>query len=104
MCDGCRKMGHFRKVCWSKKDTTVHELEVEGVQETQEGEIETVSINSVHLNRNWSLITAHLEMQAVENIIEIPYKINTVSEGNIMPLYIFKKLFKNMTGDQLKNP
>ena len=53
-------MGHFRKVCQSKKDHAVHELEGEGVWETQEGEIETVSIDSVHLNRNWSLITAHL--------------------------------------------
>ena len=82
----------------------MHELEVEGVQETQEGEIETVSIDSVHLNKNQSLITAHLKMQAGENIIEIPYKIDTGSEGNIMPLYIFKKLFKNTTEDQLKNP
>ena len=80
----------------------VHELEVEGAQETQEGKIETVNIDSVHLNRNWSLITAHLQMQAGENIIEIPYKIKTGSEGNIMLLYIFKKLFKNTREDQLK--
>ena len=65
--------------------------------------IETVSNDSVHLNRNWSLIIAHLEMQAGKNIIEIPHKIDTGSEGNIMPLYIFKKLFKNTTEDQLKN-
>ena len=79
----------------------MHELEVEGVQEIQEGKIETVSIDSVHLNRNWSLITAHLEMQAGENIIEIPYKIDIGSEGNTMLLCIFKKLFKNTTEDQL---
>ena len=95
-------MGHFRKVCQSKKDHAVHELEVKGAQETQEGEIETVSLDLVHLNRNQSLKTAHLEIQAGENIIEIPYKIDTGSEGNIMPLYIFKKLFKNTTDDQLK--
>ena len=41
-------MGRFRKVCWSKKDHAVHELEAEGVQEAQEGEIETVSIDLVH--------------------------------------------------------
>ena len=40
-------------------------------------------------------------MQAGKNIIEIPYKINMGSEGNIMPSYIFKKLFKNMTEEQL---
>ena len=41
-------------------------------------------------------------MQVGENIIEIPYKIDMGSEGNIMPLYIFKKLFKNITEEQLK--
>ena len=97
-------MGHFKKVCQSKKDCTVHELEIEGAQDVQEGRIETVSIDSVHLNKNWLLITAHLEMQAGKNIIEIPYKTDTGSEGNIMALYVFKKLFKNITDDQLKNP
>ena len=72
----------------------MHELEVEVAQETQESEIETVSIDSVHLNKNWPLITAHLETEAGKNIIEIPYKIDTGSESNIMLLYIFKKLFK----------
>ena len=33
---------------------------------------------------------------------DIPYKIDTGSEGNIMPLYIFKKLFENMPEEQLK--
>ena len=104
MCARCGKTGHFRKVCRSKRDHAVHELEVEVAQETQEGQIETVSINSVRLNKNQSLITAYLEMQAGEDIIKIPYKIDTGSEGNIMLLYIFKKLFKNTTEKQLKNP
>ena len=77
-------------------------LEVEVAQKTQEGKIETVSIDLVHLNKNWSLITAHFKMQAGENIVEVPYKIDTGSEGNIMPLYIFKKLFKITTEEQLK--
>ena len=81
-------------MCQSKKDHAVHELEVKGAQETQEGKIETVSIDSVHLNRNWSLITVHLETQVGENITEILYKIDTGTEGNIMPLYILKNLFK----------
>ena len=50
----------------------MHELEVDMVQETQEAGIETVTIDLVHLNKNWSLITAHLEMQVGENTIEIP--------------------------------
>ena len=89
-------------MCQIKKDHVVHKLEDKGVQETQEGEIETVSIDSACLNRKWLLIMAHLATQAGENIIEIPYKIDTGSEGNTTPLYIFKKLFKNTTEDQLK--
>ena len=63
MCTGCRKMGHFKKVCRSRRDHTVHEVEIEMVQEPQEEGIETVSINSIYLNKNRLLITAHLEMQ-----------------------------------------
>ena len=101
-CAGCGKMGHFKKVCQSRRDRAVHELEVEVVQEIDEGKIETVSIDSVHLNKNQSVITAKLEIQAGRNTIEIPYKIDTGSEGNIMPLIMFKKLFKNTTEEQLQ--
>ena len=97
-----KDMGHFRKVCQSRRDQAVHELEVKGVQEVHKGEIETVSVDSVHLNKNRSLITANSEMQTGENVIEIPYKSDTGSEGNIMLLYIFKKLFRNTTEEQLK--
>ena len=72
------------------------------VQEPQEEEIETVSIYLVYLNKNWSLITAHLETHVGKTTVEIPHKIDMGSEGNIMPLYILKKLFKNMTKEQLK--
>ena len=41
-------------------------------------------------------------MQVGKTTVEIPYKIDTGSEGNIMPSYIFKKLFKNMTEEQPK--
>ena len=61
-----------------------------------------VIINSLYLNRNCSIITAHLIMQVGKTTIEIPYKIDTGSEGNLMPLYIFKKLFRNMSKEQLK--
>ena len=36
-------------------------------------------------------------MRVGKTTVEIPYKIDMGSEGNIMPLYIFKKLFKNMS-------
>ena len=95
-------MDHFKKVCWHKRDQAVHELEVEEVQEVNKGEVETVSIDSVHLNKNQSLITAKLETQAGGNTVEILYKIDTGNEGNVMPLFMFKKLFKNTTEDQLQ--
>ena len=76
-------------------------LEVKEVQEINEGELQIVSIDSVYLNKNWSLITVKLEMQEGRNTIEIPYKIDTGSEGNIMLLFIFKTLFKKTTEEQL---
>ena len=60
-------MGHFKKVCWSRRERAVNELEVKEVQEINEGELETVSIDSVHLNKNRSSITVKLEMQAGRN-------------------------------------
>ena len=84
---GCGKVGHFKKVCQSRKDCTVHEVEV--AQEDEERE--DVSINSVYLNNKWSLITADLEMQVSKSTIKIPYKIDTGSESNLMPPYIFKR-------------
>ena len=101
-CTRCGKMGHFKKVCRRKRDHVVHEVEMEMVQGPQEEVVETVSINSVYLNRNRSLITAQLEIQVGETTLEVSYKIDTGSEGNLMPLYIFKKLFKNMSKEQLK--
>ena len=86
----------------SKKNHAVHEVELEVTPEHQEEDIETVSINSIYLNRNRSLITAHLKMQVGTTATEIPYKTDTGSEGNIMTLYIFKKLFKNMPEEKLK--
>ena len=68
------------------------------VQDSQDEEIETVSINLIYLNKNRSLITVHLEMQVGKNMVEISYKIDTGSEGNIMPLYIFKKTVQRYDG------
>ena len=41
-------------------------------------------------------------MQAGKTALEIQYKIDTGSKGNLMPLYIFQKLFANMSKEQLK--
>ena len=41
-------------------------------------------------------------MQVSKNPIKIPYKIDTGNEGNLVPLYIFKKLCGNRSVEQLK--
>ena len=60
-----------------------------------------VSIKSVCFNKSYSMLTAKLEMFVDNNNIVIPYKIDTGSDGNIMPWYIFKELFPGVTGSQL---
>ena len=50
-----------------KEPCTVHEVEIEAAQEAIEEGIETVSINSIYLNKNQSLITAHLKTQVRRN-------------------------------------
>ena len=82
------------------RKTVVHEVGVEVSQEACE--TEEVSINSVYLNNKWSLITAQLEMQVNDNSLKVPYKIDTSSEGNLMSLYIFRKLFRKKSVEQLK--
>ena len=41
-------------------------------------------------------------MQVGKTTIEVSYKIDTSSEGNLMLLYILKRLFKGMPEEQLK--
>ena len=102
MCAACSKTGHFRKVCRSKRNCMVHEVEIDVEPESQGEDTEIVSINSLYVNRKLSSIMSKLEMQVGKTALEIPYKIDTGSEGNIMLLYIFLKLFASISGDQLK--
>ena len=103
-CVECRKVGHFRKVCHSRRSRMVNDMGQEASQEYREDEIEMVSINSVYMNKNQSMLTAKLEMHADNNIITILYKIDTGSDGNIRPWYIFKKLIPRITEAKLKTP
>ena len=102
MCAECGKIGHYKKVCRSRKEHAVHEIDIKVEQESQDKQIEIVSIDSVHLNRNQSVKMAYLDTFAGKDKGEIPYKIDMSSEGNIVPLYIFKKIFKNTMVKQLK--
>ena len=102
MCATCGKTGHFREVCRSNRNHAVHEVEIEMGPDSHGEDIEIMSINSLYLNRKQSLIAVHLEMQAGKTALEIPYKIDTGSEGNLMLLYTFQKLLKNRSEEQLK--
>ena len=97
MCARCRKTGHYKKVCRSRKEHVVHEIDIGAVQESQNEQIEIVSIDSVCLYRNWSVITASLDTFAGVNKVEILYNVNTGSKGNIMLFHIFQKIFQNIT-------
>ena len=97
-------MGHFKKVHCSKRNKAINEIELETSQKYSKGEIEMVSINSVHMDKNWSLLIAELEMCAGNNKLIMLYKIDTRSEGNIMPWQIFKRLFKMIQKPNSKRP
>ena len=54
MCAVCSKTGYFRKVCRSKRNLAVYEVEIDmeaGLQE-EHRDTEMVSINSVYVNKN----------------------------------------------------
>ena len=53
------------------------------------------------MNKNQSMLTVKLEMCVGSNNVIIPYKLDTGSDGNIMPWYIFKKLLPRVTESQL---
>ena len=52
MCMECSKIGHFWKVCHSRKSRVVSEMEQEVAQKYTGDDIEMVSNNSVCLNKN----------------------------------------------------
>ena len=54
------------------------------------------------MNKNWLMLTAKLEMCASDSKLTVLYKIDTGSDGNIMPWYIFKKLFPKVMEAELK--
>ena len=72
-------------------------MEQNDTQEYIEDDLEMVSINSVCFNKSCSLLMAKLKMPIGRNSMVIPYKIDTGSDGNIMPWHIFKKLFPKVT-------
>ena len=81
----------------------MNEVEQETAQDSaKENNIDLVNINSIHFNKNCSVITAKLKTSAGINNVRESYKVDTGSDGNIMPLHIYKKLFPRITSEQLE--
>ena len=76
-------------------------MEQEVTQEYTEDDLEMVSINSVCFIKSHSVLTTKLKMSVDNNNMGILYIIDTGSDGNIMPYYIFKKLHPRVTNYQL---
>ena len=89
-CAGCHKIGHFKAVCKSRKAREVNEIEQIENQDEAEEDTEMVSIDSIQFNKNSSVLTANLKMAAGNNKIMVVYKIDRVSNGNIMPFHVYK--------------
>ena len=67
-------------------------MEIKADQE-QETDTEMFNINSGTMNSDHSAIIANLKTSSNKVVIIVPYKVDTDSDGNIMPLYIYKKYF-----------
>ena len=76
-------------------------MEQDLTQEYTEDNLEMVSMNSVCFNKSHSKLIAKLKMSVDNNNMVIPYKIETRSDRNIMPWYIFKKIHPRVTNYEL---
>ena len=82
----------FRDVCGSIRNRTVHNIEQEPDQYQDEGNyIDTVNINSINFNTKHSVKAANPKTSSNQVSIIVPYKVDTSSDRNIVPLYIYKK-------------
>ena len=71
----------------------MNKVEQETAQDNaEESSIDLVNINSIHFNKNCLEITAKFKMLAGINNLIVPNEVDTGSNGNIMPLHIYKKI------------
>ena len=101
-CVECGKVNHFRGVWRSRRNRTSHDLEQEPEQDHEEEDhIVTVNINFIIFNSKQLVITANLKISSSKVSIIVPYTIDTGSDGNIMPLHLYKTLFPRAIEEQL---
>ena len=80
----------------------VHNLEQQPDQyQEKEDHNDRVNINSINSNGKHLVITPNLKSSSNQVRIIVPYKVDRGSDGNIIPLQIYKKLFLRATKEQL---
>ena len=73
----------------------MNEVEQETAQDNaEESSIDWVNISSIQFNKNCLVITAKLKISADINNVIAPYKVDTGSDGNSIPLHIYQKYFQ----------
>ena len=97
----CGKNNHFREVCRSRRNTTVHNIEQEPDQCNIEDHIDMVNINSIIFKSKQWAITTNLKLLSSQVSIIMPYKVDMGRDGNIIPSHLYKKLFPRATKEQL---
>ena len=101
-CVECAIVNHFREVFQSGRNRTIHDLEQEPDQYHKEDDhIDMVNINSIIFNNKQLVIPANLKSLLNQVSMIVPYKVDTGSGGNIMPLHIYRILFLGATKEQL---
>ena len=101
-CTYCGKINHFREVCRSGRNRTVHDLEQKTDQHHEElDHFDMVNINYIIFNSKLLVITANPKTLSNQVSIIVPYKVDTGSDGRIMPLYLYKRLNPRATKVQL---
>ena len=101
-CVQCGMTNLFREGCRSKRGKAVHHVEDQEQNLNQEEvKIDMVNVNSISFNSKCSIITANSKTSSNQARTTVLYKVDTGSEGNLMPLHIYKKLFPRATKENL---
>ena len=67
----------------------------------EESSIDLGNIDLIHFNKNHMVIIAGLKTSVNQNSVKVPYKVDTGSDGTIVPLHIYKSVFPRITNEQL---
>ena len=91
-------MNHYRAVCRSARNKTVHGKEQEMDEYTEgDSQIDMVNIDFINSNVQSLGITAKLKTSSYQNSVNISYKTDTGRNSNILPFYIYKILSSKST-------